>query len=88
MTGEHLINWHINKFQFSLSQEDRRNITNLYNLLTIAELEKKHPNIPFLTVINNILPGKVQVHASQEVLVGVPEYLTALERLVTSTPPR
>lgn len=75
-------------FQFSLSQEDRRNISSLYNLLTIQELENKYKNIPWLELINIIMPANVQVNKSQPVLVGVPFYLGAFEKLINQTPKR
>ncbi|XP_044267679.1 neprilysin-2-like [Tribolium madens] len=73
---------------FSLSQEDRRNISSLYNLLTIQELEIKYKNIPWLDLINIIMPTNVQVNKSQPVLVGVPYFLGAFEKLICETPKR
>ncbi|EFA04402.1 neprilysin-2 [Tribolium castaneum] len=73
---------------FSLSQEDRRNISSLYNLLTIQELENKYKNIPWLDLINIIMPTSVQVNRSQPVLVGVPYFLGAFEKLICETPKR
>lgn len=72
--------------QFSLSQEDRRNISNLYNLLTIKDLEDRYQQIPWLNLINIIMPPEVQVNSSQPVLVGVPNYLKALQTLLAQTP--
>ncbi|KAJ3633527.1 hypothetical protein MTP99_010467 [Tenebrio molitor] len=73
---------------FSLSQEDRRNISNLYNLLTIQELETKYPKIPWLKLINIIMPQSVQVNRTQQILVGVPYFLGAFEKLISATPKR
>ncbi|XP_063903436.1 neprilysin-2-like [Zophobas morio] len=82
------LQFEINLANFSLSQEDRRNISNLYNLLTIQQLEAKYSQIPWLDLINTIMPKNVQVNRSQPVLVGVPYYLQSFEKLINSTPKR
>lgn len=45
--------------QFSLPREERRNVTKLYNPMTISELQEKFPSIPWLEYINRLLPEKV-----------------------------
>lgn len=69
-----------------MSQEDRRNISNLYNLLTIEQLQQKYKNIPWLKFINNIMPEVVKVNCSQTILVGVPYYIEEFQQLIVKTP--
>jgi len=45
--------------QFSLPREERRNVTKLYNPMTIAELQAKFQSIPWLEYIQTLLPSHV-----------------------------
>lgn len=42
-------------FQYSLPKEERRNISKLYNKMTIGELQTMVPEIPWLEYINRVL---------------------------------
>ena len=40
--------------EFSLTKEKRRNVTALYNPMTITEIQKLYPEISFHTFINGV----------------------------------
>lgn len=72
----------------SLPLEQRRNATSLYNPMTIAELEKKFPKIPWLRYINRLLAPHVEVGLDEITIVSVPKYISELEVLLETTPKR
>ena len=47
--------------QFSLPKEEGRNMTKLYNPMTVVELQKKYQTIPWLEYFNTLLPEKVRI---------------------------
>ncbi|XP_014207873.1 neprilysin-2-like [Copidosoma floridanum] len=72
----------------SLPSEKRRNITALYNPMTIAELSKKFPSIPWMEYFNTILAPTTSVTEDEVVVVNVPTFITELEKLLMKTPKR
>ena len=75
-------------FQFSLALEEMRNMTKLYNPLTVEDLQKKYPSIPWLEYLNTLLPEKVKVRNDEVVIVRVPLYLEKFEKLISTTDKR
>ncbi|KAF2360342.1 Peptidase M13 C-terminal domain [Trinorchestia longiramus] len=71
---------------FSLPKEERRNATKLYNKMTIADLQSRVPNIPWLTYINTILAPFTVVTEREEVIVNVPSYIDKLGNLLRTAP--
>ncbi|XP_048488609.1 neprilysin-2 isoform X1 [Plutella xylostella] len=72
----------------SLPLEKRRNATLLYNPMTIAELQRKFPSIPWLEYINQLLAPHLTVGLDEVAIVNVPQYITDLEKLLRTTPKR
>ncbi|CAH2034230.1 unnamed protein product, partial [Iphiclides podalirius] len=72
----------------SLPLEKRRNATSLYNPMTIAELERTFPTIPWLTYINRLLAPHLTVGPEEITIVNVPQYISDLEVLMETTPKR
>ncbi|XP_014207875.1 neprilysin-2-like [Copidosoma floridanum] len=72
----------------SLPSEKRRNITALYNAMTIAELSKRFPSIPWIEYFNTILAPTTSVTEDEVVVVNVPTFITELEKLLMKTPKR
>ncbi|XP_043263785.1 neprilysin-2 isoform X2 [Colletes gigas] len=72
----------------SLPNEKRRNATLLYNPMTVQELSKTYPSIPWKEYFNTILAPNVQVNDDEVVIVSVPSYIATLEKLLVSTPKR
>lgn len=74
--------------QLSLPSEERRNVTKLYNAMTVHEMQSTFPTIPWLAYFNNILPGNVHITSDEVIIVAVPSFIKGLEKLVTETPKR
>ncbi|KAG0730217.1 Neprilysin-2 [Chionoecetes opilio] len=73
---------------YSMPKEDRRNASKLYNKMTIGELQKLVPEIPWLEYINRIISPFFIVKTDEAVIVNVPEYVKNLGKLLTRTPKR
>ena len=64
---------------FSLTKEKRRNITALYNPMTITEIQKLYPEISFLTFINGVHGFKPDnaIEEDEVLNVATPEYIAS-----------
>lgn len=74
--------------QISLPSEQRRNATALYNPMSIEQLQRKYPSIPWLEYINNLLAPYVQINSREVIIVSVPKYLSDFEALISRVPKR
>ncbi|XP_057330914.1 neprilysin-2-like [Microplitis mediator] len=74
--------------KISLPVEERRNLTLLYNPMTVAELSKKYPSIPWKEYFNRILKPQVQVDDNETTIVNVPSFMSEFEKLMKSTSKR
>ncbi|XP_015111046.1 neprilysin-2 isoform X2 [Diachasma alloeum] len=72
----------------SLPEEKRRNLTLLYNPMTIAQLSQTYPSIPWKEYFNRLLPPSIRVDDSEIVIVVVPSFITNLEKLMNEIPKR
>ncbi|PSN53889.1 Membrane metallo-endopeptidase-like 1 [Blattella germanica] len=72
----------------SLPSEERRNVTKLYNAMTIREMQSTFPTIPWLSYFNSILPQHVQITEEEVIVVSVPSFVKGLEKLLEQTPKR
>jgi membrane metallo-endopeptidase-like protein 1 len=72
----------------SLPNEKRRNATLLYNPMTITELSKNYPSIPWKEYFSRLLPPSIQVQENEMAIVNVPSYIKDLENLLKNTPKR
>ncbi|KAF2888363.1 hypothetical protein ILUMI_17810, partial [Ignelater luminosus] len=73
----------------TIPKEERRNLSSLYNPMTIKELQERYTTIPWLEYINNILSvPNLEVTADEVVDVGVPKYIYDLEILLAQTEKR
>lgn len=75
-------------FQISLPIEKRRNATQLYNPVTIEQMQAKYPSIPWMEYINNLLPSQIQITNNEVIINSVPTYVKELENLLANTPKR
>lgn len=72
-----------------MSQEQRRNISNVYNKMQIRQLEKDFPEVPWLDYLKNILlNGVVSLDPSEEILIADLKYLQNFVRMIKTTPKR
>jgi len=74
--------------QISLPNEKRRNVTQLYNPMTVNELSRVYPSIPWLEYFNTILAPQAQLDWNETVIVNVPSYLKGFERFISQVPKR
>eukprot|EP00092_Neocalanus_flemingeri_P028315 GFUD01030752.1.p1 GENE.GFUD01030752.1~~GFUD01030752.1.p1 ORF type:complete len:774 (+),score=182.51 GFUD01030752.1:202-2523(+) len=75
--------------EMSLPREERRNITALYNPMTIKEAQELYPEIPLLQYINDILgSADVTVDENEVVNVAVPKYITDFRQYIATTSAR
>ncbi|XP_018313637.1 LOW QUALITY PROTEIN: membrane metallo-endopeptidase-like 1 [Mycetomoellerius zeteki] len=72
----------------SLPNEKRRNVTLLYNPMTVNELSLAYSNIPWWEYFNTILAPQAQLTQDEIVIVNVPSYLKDFEQLISTTPKR
>ncbi|XP_043215645.1 neprilysin-2-like isoform X2 [Amphibalanus amphitrite] len=73
----------------SLPAEERRNITKLYNKMTLGDVSKLAPGIPWVDYVNNLLRAAGhQVTADEPVIVDVPDYMRKATKLLEETPKR
>ncbi|XP_067006028.2 neprilysin-2 isoform X2 [Anabrus simplex] len=82
------LNFEIALANISLPSEERRNVSKLYNLMTISEMEEKFKSVPWLEYFRNILPSNIEITPNEPVVVAVPNYITQLEELLAETPKR
>ncbi|XP_012288606.1 neprilysin-2 isoform X3 [Orussus abietinus] len=72
----------------SLPNEKRRNATLLYNPMTVSQLNRNYPSVPWQEYFNTLLAPTIQVNENELVIVNVPSYISDLERLLSITPKR
>ncbi|KAK0074956.1 hypothetical protein PV325_007594 [Microctonus aethiopoides] len=72
----------------SLPKEKRRNVTLLYNPMTLMELTKNFPSVPWKEYFNRLLAPKVSVDDNEIVIVNVPSYISEFSKLISKTPRR
>ncbi|XP_011257048.1 neprilysin-2 isoform X1 [Camponotus floridanus] len=72
----------------SLPNEKRRNVTLLYNPMTVNELSAAYPSIPWWEYFNTILAPQAKLSRDEIVIVNVPSYVKSFEQLISQTPKR
>uniref|UniRef100_A0A1Y1M379 Peptidase M13 N-terminal domain-containing protein n=1 Tax=Photinus pyralis TaxID=7054 RepID=A0A1Y1M379_PHOPY len=82
------LDFEIELAKISSSKEERRNITMLYNVMTIAEIQERFSGIQWLEYLNSILHPHVHVNSSEAVNVVSPRYISSLIDLLSRTPKR
>ncbi|XP_043483736.1 neprilysin-2 isoform X2 [Leptopilina heterotoma] len=72
----------------SLPTEKRRNITALYNPMTIRQLQTNYPSISWKEYFNAILEPIITIGEDEVVIVNVPTFFKDFEKLMEQTPKR
>ncbi|XP_054719763.1 neprilysin-2-like [Uloborus diversus] len=80
------LNFEIAIANFSVPREERRNISRLYNKMTVNDLYKLAPDINWEKYFNRLLMDKIS--RSEEVIVIVPDYVQNLQNLLKATDKR
>lgn len=71
--------------QVSLSREERRDATKLYNPMSIAQIQANHSYIQWLPYLNSLMPASAQFTANDIIINAVPEFFTRLEAVLNQT---
>ncbi|KAF5280977.1 hypothetical protein FQR65_LT14901 [Abscondita terminalis] len=81
-----VINFMVELAKLTLPPEERRNFTAVTNIMNVAEIKKRFPQIDWIDFMNNIIdiPG-IQIYDNDTVDVSSLEYVNKLERLLTQT---
>lgn len=69
----------------SLTREERRDATKLYNPMSIAQIQLNHPYIQWLPYLNSIMPDSAQFTSDDVIINAVPDFFTRLELVLSST---
>ncbi|KAJ8668211.1 hypothetical protein QAD02_009874 [Eretmocerus hayati] len=72
----------------SLLDEERRNTTALYHIMTVNELVNKYPSIPWLEYLNIMVAPVLNINGKEPIWVIVPSYISELEKLLNETSKR
>ncbi|RZF35771.1 hypothetical protein LSTR_LSTR012069 [Laodelphax striatellus] len=75
-------------FGIFVPSSERRDIDKLYNPMTLPELQKKIPSIPWKEYLRNMLPEKIKLKPDEKIIVYAPSYVEKLEKLLSGTPKR
>lgn len=71
--------------QISLTREERRDATKLYNPMSIAQLQANYSYIQWLPYLNSIMPLSTQFTANDVIINAVPEFFTRLQQVLNET---
>lgn len=75
-------------FQISLPMEERRNSTEMYNPMSLKELQIKYPYNNWTQYINQILPSNLTVNENETIIVLAPPFFQKLGDLLNTTTTR
>ncbi|XP_058117957.1 neprilysin-2-like [Anopheles ziemanni] len=83
------LNFEMALANISLPREERRNITALYNPITVKEFQQRYPHTEWIEYINALLKGTGTVIDENEVInLAVPKFMEKLGPLLQNTPKR
>merc|ERR1719158_1038958 len=72
--------------EMSMSAEEMKNLTALYNPMTLEEVQKLYPEFPLIKFISDSLG--VTVDENEVVIVPVPQFITNLHSYISTVPTR
>ncbi|XP_058798010.1 neprilysin-2-like [Phymastichus coffea] len=82
------LNFEIELAKISLASDERRDMTKLYNPMSVAELQKAFKSVLWIDYINNLLAPHTKVEPSEQVNVVVPSFFQSFSKLIVKTPKR
>ncbi|KAL3283408.1 hypothetical protein HHI36_006553 [Cryptolaemus montrouzieri] len=85
---EEVLNFEIKLSQKTVSKIDNRNTSYFYNKMTLKQLKQHYGSIDWITLLTNILPEEAKLYDEKEILVEVPSYIDALEKMLKITQPK
>ncbi|XP_043288930.1 neprilysin-2-like [Venturia canescens] len=69
-------------------EEVRRNITLIYNPMSIRALSEAYPSVRWIEFFNRMVPSPTTVEEDEIIIVKSPKFFTELEKLLAETPKR
>ncbi|XP_022169537.1 neprilysin-11-like [Myzus persicae] len=81
------LDFEIRLAKISMSAEERRDTSNLYNPMKLADLQRNFPTIPWEEYLNKLL-FPLTIQRDDIIIVNAPKFLSELEVLLCSTPKR
>lgn len=81
------LDFEISLAKISLPLEERRDAAKLYNPMSIADLQKKFPSIPWQEYLNKLL-NPLTIRHDDIIIVNSLKYLSDLEAILSNTPKR
>ncbi|XP_058792656.1 neprilysin-2-like [Phymastichus coffea] len=82
------LNFEIKLAKISLSAEDRRNMSVMYNLRTLKQLQSDYSYIPWSEYLNELASPQFHIELTDEVIVKDLGFLESLSQLISNTPKR
>lgn len=70
----------------SMTPEQQRNVTAIYNPITIRELQTKYPYMNWLGYFTSFLRNQINITQEEIVIVRDPNYFAKLNDTLQSTP--
>ncbi|KAF5300019.1 hypothetical protein FQR65_LT09276 [Abscondita terminalis] len=67
---------------------DDGNISNIYNIMTVRDLETEYSTIPWLEYFNNVIAPYAEITSMERIVVKSPSFVNKLETLLQSTSKR
>lgn len=71
---------------YCLPREERRNVSSLYNKMTVEQIEKMAPIVDWKRYLNSLLGTEVKT--DEEIIVNVPKFLVNLNEVLKTTEKR
>ncbi|KAK5647011.1 hypothetical protein RI129_005475 [Pyrocoelia pectoralis] len=86
---EESVKFEIALAKITLSTEERRNVSALTNIMTLAEAQDQFPVIPWAEYLQNMVNDpSINITDTEEIDIGVPKFLKDLDELLQSTSKR
>ncbi|CAG0902422.1 unnamed protein product [Cyprideis torosa] len=82
------LDFEINLSRILVSEEKRRNISQLYNKMAVRDMEQRWPSVPWLQYMNQIFRPHIRINNSEPILVATPSFFDKFVDLMAETPKR
>ncbi|XP_040073207.1 neprilysin-4-like [Ixodes scapularis] len=81
--SQDIVQFEVKLAKHSKAEEDRRNLTSMYNEMNISTLSKKYPKIEWLKLLNHEFAlANVTLNESERVIVLEPDYVKDIEKIL------
>ncbi|XP_042144275.1 neprilysin-1-like [Ixodes scapularis] len=81
--SQDIVQFEVKLAKHSKAEEDRRNLSSMYNEMNISTLSKKYPKIEWLRLLNNeFAVANVTLNESERVIVQEPNYINDIQGIL------